>query len=104
MPITSRKELTQLFHPFQPFHASCVLRQNRNIELAAPLKKNVICGFNNKTAMKSEKLSNHTINHHFPWVPANDDWTDIIKTLLSQLDPCQMIIRLNPTSPKISVY
>jgi len=91
VPISQREELKQRFTPFAPTHALAVHRRQETLSLAAPLKR-LTLGFG-PVAVK-EVAKNNVIRHLSPWIPSLDDWSVLIDTLVWQLDPIWIIVRL----------
>ena len=95
VPITQSEELEQRFTPFAPTHALAVHRRQDTLSLAAPLKR-LTLGFG-PVAVKEVKKDN-VVKHISPWIPSLDDWARLIDTLVWQLDPIRVIVRLRPAA------
>lgn len=92
-PVTSRKELKARTTPFQAKKAIALCHRKECLPLSAPLRR-LSLGFGPMEWRQNTKDS--TVKHIFPWVPSRDDWSRLFDTLLGQLDPLQIIIRLGP--------
>lgn len=95
IPVTDDKELAQRSAPFNPTHALAIKRREEIICLSTPLKRLSI-GFGPMKVKKYEGAN--VVAHLFPWVPSLDDWSMLVGTLMGQLDPIKIIIRLKTTS------
>ncbi len=91
-PIVDGNELKQRIAPFKPTHALAVQRKKRIVTLSAPLKR-LSVGFG--PVEEKDNKDNNVLTHCFPWVPSFDDGWSLISILMGQLDPIQIIIRLN---------
>ena len=95
VPITQREELEQRFAPFTPAHALTIHRRQETLSLAAPLKR-LTLGFGPVAVKEVEK--NNVVRHISPWMPSFDDWARLMDTLVWQLDPIRVIVRLRPAA------
>ena len=88
--VTELKELNFRVFPFKPLHSLTVTRRRESILSAAPLKR-FSMGFGPVT----ETSSNSDANVYcFPWRSSMDDWSHLLQVLTGQLDPIQIIIRV----------
>jgi hypothetical protein len=90
-PITVESELRQRVLPFEPVVAVCVRRCAETIALSAPLKRARI-GFG--SAEEEECPGPLEVDHLYPWIPSPDAASVMIETLMGQLDPVQVIVRI----------
>ena len=98
IPICTQNALTERHSPFTPEFGLTVTRRKEVVELTAPIKKASI-GFNKSIAVHEEKKC--VAKHIFPWRPSLDDWSKLLISMTGQLDPIQIIIRLQPTKPTL---
>ncbi len=99
IPITDRRELVQTLAPFKTKTALTVQRRAAAIALTQPLRQASTVGFNQEEAAPGNGRS-QTANHVFPWKPAADTWRRLLDTLLAQLDPLQLVVRIKKASAK----
>jgi len=89
-PVTEPEELNFRVFPCKPEHAMMVARRRESILSAAPQKRFTM-GFGPVT----ETSSNSDANAYcFPWLASMDDWSHLLQVLAGQLDPIQIIIRV----------
>ena len=89
-PVTEQKELNFRVFPCKPEHALMVTRRRESILSTAPLKR-FSMGFGPVT----ETSSNSDANAYcFPWRASMDDWSHLLQVLAGQMDPIQIIIRV----------
>jgi GTPase SAR1 family protein len=89
-PITEQEELNFRVFPCKPEHALMVMRRRESILSATPLKR-FSMGFGPVT----ETSSNSDANAYcFPWHASMDDWSHLLQVLAGQMDPIQIIIRV----------
>jgi len=93
IPITNEKELDKRRTPFKPAYALAIHRRQEELSLSTPLKA-LSMGFT--SMMQRDGEDNNVVEHLFPWVPSLNDWSRLTDTLMAQLDPVQIIIRLRP--------
>ncbi|MFH1930133.1 MAG: type IV secretion system DNA-binding domain-containing protein [Pseudomonadota bacterium] len=93
VPITVEDDLRQRRAPFSPTHALAIHRRQEDLSLSTPLKR-LSMGFGSMAA--KGRTGNNMIKHLFPWIPSLDDWAKLMDTLVWQLDPIQIIVRLRP--------
>ncbi|MFH1673383.1 MAG: type IV secretion system DNA-binding domain-containing protein [Pseudomonadota bacterium] len=96
-PVTDDNELAHIRAPFNPTHALTVQRKEEVISLSTPLTR-LSVGFGPMVVKKGEGAN--AVTHIFPWVPSMNDWSRLMVTLMGQLDPIQIIIRLKTASAK----
>ena len=94
IPVTDGEELAQRIKPFKPTHALSIQRREEIISLSTPLKTLSI-GFGPMVVNKEDGAN--LVTHLYPWTPSLDDWSRIMMTLMGQLDPIRIIIRLKTT-------
>jgi hypothetical protein len=90
-PVQNRQELLSLHRPFAVGHAAALKRRVQIISLAAPLSQRTL-GFGPLRVNRDE--SPFQIHHCFPWIPSQNDGTRLLRTLMGQLDPVQIIVRI----------
>ena len=99
-PIKDLQTLVQIVQPIQEHQAVSVHRNRKSIDLSRlpePLSvKGFGSGIKNQENVKQPASTEISIEHTFPFVPACDDWSVLLRTLMNQLDPVQIIIRLKP--------
>ena len=89
-PVTEPEELNFRVFPCKPIHALMVRRRRESILSAAPQKR-FSMGFGPVT----ETASNSDANAYcFPWLASMDDWSHLLQVLAGQMDPIQIIIRV----------
>jgi len=89
-PVTEPEELNFRVFPCKPIHALMVTRRRESILLANPLKR-----FSMGFGLITEISSNLDANAYcFPWRASMDDWSHLLQVLTGQLDPIQIIIRI----------
>jgi len=93
IPITSKKDLHLRKSLFNPSDALVIHRRQEALSLSTLLKR-LSVGFGDLVPRNCDE--NNVVNHLFPWVPSLDDWSRLIDTLIGQLDPIQIIIRVRP--------
>lgn len=93
-PIIGAGEVESHNSFFQATHSLAVHRRHRQINLSEPFQKRVV---RLQSAAYPEENSRFMIEHRFPWIPSLDDWTRLINTLMNQIDPIQMIVRIKKT-------
>jgi hypothetical protein len=93
-PVTDALMLDQWIKPFHATHALAVHRRVDMISLSKPLKR-LSLGFG--PMLPKEDGDTNLIRHLFPWVPSLDSWHTLLETMMGQLDPLEIIVRLRPT-------
>ena len=96
IPLCNKKDLAEKSSPFEPGFCLSVTREKEVVELTAPMKKASI-GFNTPIALNGAEQ--YVAKHIFPWRPSLDDWSKLLISMTGQLDPIQIIIRLQATEP-----
>ena len=89
-PVTEPEELNFRVFPCKPVHALMVTRRRESILSTAPLKR-FSMGFGPITETSSNSGANA---YCFPWRASMDDWSHLLQVLNGQLDPIQVIIRI----------
>jgi len=95
-PITEEEELLKTLHFFSPTHAAAIRRRQETISLSTPLKR-LSVGFTHQ--LPRVGLGKNSIRHTFPWAPSSSDWHSLLETLMGQLDPIEIIMRVRPSRP-----
>ena len=93
VPVTSQKEFEQRKTPFNQVDALTIHRRQETLCLSSPLKRPSL-GFKPEVTKDIEK--DDMVKHLWPWVPSLDGWSMLMNTLMWQLDPVQVIVRLRP--------
>ncbi len=96
VPISHQDELQFHLSPFQPTHAAAVHRRTQSIQVSEALERKTVTGLFPDNNVPQEAAKSHFVNYAYPWRPSLDDWTRLIQTMMCQLDPLQVIIRLRP--------
>lgn len=96
IPITDEKGLRWRKAPFNPTEAVAIHRRQETLCLSTPLKR-LSVGFGPVVEKTDE--DNNSVRHLFPWVPSLDDWSRLMGTLVGQIDPIQIVVRLRPGAP-----
>ena len=91
VPVTTTLELSQRRLPFRPAHAIVIYRIKKNLSLSTAFKNSTV-GFGPATD-KSEGRQ-ECLHHCFPWLPSNNHDSRLFNTMLGQLDPVQIVIRI----------
>ncbi|MFH1148096.1 MAG: hypothetical protein V1736_10375 [Pseudomonadota bacterium] len=89
--VVDEDSLWQITTPFATHTGLAVLRREEVIALSTPLKRLSI-GFEKKRVMETDEK--HAVRYRFPWMPSLDDWSRLLTTLLGQLDPIQLVVRI----------
>jgi hypothetical protein len=92
-PVCDFEEFSMRWTPFASGHAVALLRRCEALSLSTPLKR-VSVGFVPGT--ETGGADSEVVQHVFPWTPSHDDWSRLVDTLLGQLDPLRIIVRLRP--------
>ena len=93
VPILTEELLERRLNPFPVNKALSIGRFRETLSLATPFQR-LNMGFGAEGFSgngKSDKVS-----HLFPWAPSFSDWRNFLDTLMGQIDPCQVIVRLKP--------
>jgi len=93
-PITNRQKLTNVLSPFKEKSALAVHRRRMSISLTHPFRPSPTVGFGNGGQGNSKRTEKHAVNHLFPWKRTTNTWRRLLDTMLAQLDPTRIIIRL----------
>ena len=89
-PVTEPEELNFRIIPCKFEHALMIARRRESILSAVPMKR-FSMGFGPVT----ETSSNSDANAYcFPWRASMDDWAHLLQVLAGQMDPIQIIIRV----------
>ena len=94
IPITNRRELSQTLAPFKAKNALAVQRRSQAIGLTKPLRQPPTVGFGQEAAAGQDNSRQQVANHIFPWKPTTDSWRRLLDTMLAQLDPIQLVVRI----------
>jgi hypothetical protein len=98
VPISHRDELQFHLTPFKPVRAVAVHRRAQNVPVTEALERKTITGLSPDDERVSQVAAKgRCVNYVYPWRPSLDDWSRLIKMMMCQLDPLQLIIRLRPT-------
>ncbi len=92
-PVTDTEEISARSASFTRKHAVSIQRRRETLSLSVPIRKFSV-GFDAKNDDGDEP--GESVVHLFPWTPSYDDWSKLTNTLLGQLDPLRIIIRLRP--------
>jgi len=92
VPIIDLEELQEKWQGHGPRCAAAIRRRRETLTLEAPLRKAAI-GFESRP--QPEKFA-ATVRHVYPWTASLDSWANLMNTLLFQLDPVKLIVRLTP--------
>lgn len=93
-PIPTAELLEKRVDPFPVKKAVSIGRPRETISLTAPSQRSEP-GFGAKCLGWDGKPG--TVSHLFPWVPSYGTWHGLLDTLLGQVEPCHIIIRLRPS-------
>jgi len=97
LPVFNGKEIQFQLEPFSSRHAVFVGRREGMISLSTPMRQLSI-GFGPQKYLEMER-DDGVIKHIYPWCPSHDDWAVLLNTLMAQIDPTELIVRLNPRDP-----
>jgi hypothetical protein len=100
IPITSSRELSRTLAPFKAQAALAVQRRSMNIALTHPFKQPATVGFGKSTSTRHGNSSHQVVHHIFPWKPTSNTWRRLLDTMLAQLDPIQLIVRMKKSTDK----
>jgi len=95
-PVFDRGELEHHLAPFSPSHGVRIERIQEKISLSTPLNRLSI-GFGPQTLF--EERDDRMIVHTYPWLPSLDDWGILLNTMMGQMDPLELIVRVRPQRP-----
>ena len=95
-PVVDAEMLDQLAKPFPVSHAMAIHRKEALISLSKPLER-LSLGFG--PMHPREQGDVNSIQHLFPWAPSLDTWHSLLETMIGQLDPLEIIVRLRPAVP-----
>jgi DNA helicase HerA-like ATPase len=87
-PVT---DISRLMRPFVPQYGLAVRRRQEQIILTRPWQKRAI-GLGPQP--EAEEKEGFAVWHLYPWVPACDDWSRLIETLVGQMEPVQLLVRV----------
>ena len=93
-PITSRQKLSRVLAPFEEKSALAVHRRRMSISLTHPFRQSPTVGFGSQGQGNIKRTEKQTVNHLFPWKQTANTWRRLLDTMLAQLDPTRIIIRL----------
>lgn len=94
-PVLTEQEFAFRTAPFHPKGAIAVHRREEAISLSVPLQRKVVALMSSPHEGIAEGA---TVDHRFPWKPSHDEWSCLLETLLNQLDPAHVIVRLQTVS------
>ena len=98
VPLSNQRDLQFHLEPFPSKNAVSIGRRESTISLSTPMRRLAI-GFGAQKQLETEKDDN-VIEHIYPWRPSHDDWAVLLNTLMAQMDPTELIVRLKPTEPQ----
>jgi GTPase SAR1 family protein len=93
--ITDNDELLFRFRPFEPVKAVQVKRRRERIALSHPISIAQV-GF---AAARDKSSCVETVTHCYPWLPLYNNENNLIRALMVQMDPIELIVRIKPCSP-----
>lgn len=96
-PIEKRDELEFRRAPFEAVHAVTVKRRVEKVPVSVGIKRMTIKGIASDCEAGHEDEKVYSLKHIHSWAPSWDDWSRLINMMLCQLDPLQLIIRLQTT-------
>ena len=96
LPIFDQRDLQHRLEPFPANYCVAVGRSKSMISLATPMKRLSI-GFGPQEFVKTE--DDAVLRHTYPWRSSHDSWAVLLNTLMGQMDPTELIIRLKPSKP-----
>ena len=96
-PISHRDELQFHLSPFKMAQGVAVHRRVQKIQITEALARKTVTGLFPDHIVPEETVQGHFVNYVYPWRPSQDDWSRLLQTMMGQLDPIQLIIRLSPT-------
>lgn len=91
VPILNKKDLENLRSPFRPTHAVAVHRRVEKIFLTDPFQRRQV-GLH--VLEERAEQRGYPVIHRFPLMPSLDAWSRLMDTLIHQLDPIRIIVRL----------
>ena len=95
-PISHLDELKFHLSPFKMTHGVAVHRRAQKIQITEALARKTVTGLFPENGVPEEKEKGHFVNYVYPWRPSQDDWSRLLQTMMGQLDPIQLIIRISP--------
>ncbi|MCF8038411.1 MAG: hypothetical protein K9K79_03760 [Desulfohalobiaceae bacterium] len=96
-PIQELQELQERTGLAQSPGVVCIHRRKEAINVDQPSERLSVQGFGHANRSREKTKSGWSlVEHTFPFVPAQDDWSILLKTLMNQLDPVHVLIRLKP--------
>ncbi len=96
-PIEKQDDLMFRMSPFEPAYALTVKRRMEKIQVSVGYKRKLIAGLALNNEPREEVEKGYSLKYLYPWAPSMDDWSRLINVMLCQLDPMQLIVRLQTT-------
>ncbi len=99
-PITTLGELEDRTFVISDPRTVCIHRRKTALDFSLQTGMRAVQGFGSQV----QKVSTQSVNGHsqieytFPFLPSQDDWAILLKSLMHQLDPVRLLIRLKPLS------
>ena len=97
LSVFNGEEIQFQLEPFPPGCAVSVRRNEGMISLSTPLRRLSI-GFGPQKLLETEG-DEGDIQHIYPWRPSNDGWAILLNSLMAQMYPTELIVRLRPRDP-----
>ena len=95
-PISHFDELQFHMSPFKMTHWVAVHRRAQKIQITEALARKTVTGLFPGNIAPETIGQGHFVNYLYPWRPSQDDWSRLLQTMMGQLDPIQLIIRISP--------
>ena len=102
-PVTSVRTLQSMRNGERFQHAVSVERRTAVVELDTLFPRKPI-GFGKEGLQRIQASEKQRIRHLFQWIPSHSDWNQLIWTMLNQLDPSRLLIRIkNAPIPEAAI-
>ena len=92
-PVTSMPELQSMHNGDVLQHAVSVDRRTAVVALDTLFPRKPI-GFGGDGLQNNQITEKQRIRHLFQWIPSHNDWSQLIRVMLNQLDPSRLLIRI----------
>jgi hypothetical protein len=92
-PVTSERDFMRRYRPFTATHATAIGRRQENVLLSEDIDTKST-GFSTPFSADAKWAS--VIRYTYPWMPSGDSWMRLLDTFSCQLDPVQMLVRIQP--------
>ncbi len=100
-PLTTLGELEDRAFGIPDPRTVCIHRRKTTLDFSLQTGMRAVQGFGNQVQeVSTQSVNGHSkIEYTYPFLPSQDDWAILLKSLMHQLDPVRLLIRLKPLSP-----